>query len=274
MLAPIEPEVAAILHAIPIDWNNDAHLLFAARVFPWLTSLDCPKRIYSEVDTEDWIRETLIGPAHAVIHAVLLGRIPEDANPMYPFHSSAHNRFHNRPDDVTTLGGEHPHETVSHVGEWKTKAVIPIIGNPLQLIARPILGVTNPGAAIRFNWPKSPSSLFAERDKILCQIWCQLLEWDVFCGTLSSMDVTTFYMRSRYDDNALYVSKFNTTETDSLTLFRMVCWLLVSMEYKGMLLDVPAARDDCGPPKKGATMSQRHKVHDCNEYVLTLTIYV
>ncbi|TFY79908.1 hypothetical protein EWM64_g4107 [Hericium alpestre] len=247
MLAPVEPKVAALLHAIPIDWNNDAHMLFAARVFPWLTSLDCPPRIYTEADTEDWIRETIISPAHAVMHAVLLGRIPDDVNPMYPFHSSAHCRFSNRPDNVTTLRGRYPLELVSHIGEWKTKGVISKDKNPLRLIAGPIPDVTDPGAAIRFNWPTEPSSDFDERDKILSQIWCQLLEWDVFLGTLSSMEVTTFFMRTRYDEDTLYMSEFYTA--DDPILFRMVCWLLVATESNGLSLDVPAPSTDWWTPE-------------------------
>ncbi|TFY75121.1 hypothetical protein EWM64_g8892 [Hericium alpestre] len=169
MLAPIETEVAALLHAIPFDRNNQSHMLFATRVFPWFTSRDSPKRIYSETDTEDWIRDTLIGPAHAVMHAVALGDIPDDVSPAYPFHSSAHCRFINRPDNMTILEGEHPNEVIPHIGEWKTPGVISIDDNPLSAVQKAVENINRAGAAYKFNWPK-PSSSIAQRDKILCQV--------------------------------------------------------------------------------------------------------
>ncbi|TFY79912.1 hypothetical protein EWM64_g4103 [Hericium alpestre] len=169
MLAPVETQVAELLHAIPFDRTNEAHMLFATRVFPWFTSRGSPKRIYSEVDTEDWIRDTLIGPAHAVIHAVMLGHIPDDVSPEYPFHSSAHCRFANRPDNMTILEGEHPNETISHLGEWKTTGVISIADNPLSGVQNPVENITRLGAAYKFNWPV-PSATIMQRDKILCQV--------------------------------------------------------------------------------------------------------
>ncbi|TFY79905.1 hypothetical protein EWM64_g4099 [Hericium alpestre] len=138
MLSPVEGDVAALLKDIAIDWDNDAHRTFVARVFPWMRAMDNAKQINSEVDTEDWINSVLVRPAIAVLHAIILGHIPEDVDPRYPFSCSSHNKRSTRPDFLIILRGRHPRESIAGCGEYKTHKIIAEGDNPLWLVQRPI----------------------------------------------------------------------------------------------------------------------------------------
>lgn len=122
---------------------------------PFFTSQALPRTIWSERDTESWVWATIVRPAIIAAIAARNGSLKVDLKDGPNLCSGGGQS--NIPDGVV-FEGEAKKTTV----EIKTQAALK--DESFEMLE------SNPGLAVRFNWPNTDDSGLFVEDKILVQV--------------------------------------------------------------------------------------------------------
>ncbi|TDL24736.1 hypothetical protein BD410DRAFT_837666 [Rickenella mellea] len=197
-----------LIDELVVDVGQVDHHTWLSSVHPAYTSRNLPLVLHNEHDVEAWVFSVLIRPAVAAIKAHMASKdTPAASKSTVAFKHVTDGQFPNVgsaggkesiPDGILWDADKNPQSTY----ELKSPSIVgpqSLKSRKYRILSAPLLSWPSMpvGRAMKFNWPGKRANVnsFDTETRVIMQIWCQMLEWNVEYAMLSSFSSTIFFVK-------------------------------------------------------------------------------
>ncbi|KDQ19089.1 hypothetical protein BOTBODRAFT_483702 [Botryobasidium botryosum FD-172 SS1] len=190
-----------------------------------------PPVVYSEQDTELWVKSVLLQPSLNCLRARIYRSFAYNPEQICPFIASSSHSTKTVPD--FQLVKELPEESAV-TGEVKVHTVVQFRhsqnedGTSTQNLFADIQNTSVPSAgnAMRFVWPEPHAVVSVTKlTKLFVQVWTQMIKKNTNFAILSTYEGTMFFVRDEHD--TLYFSQ--AYHSHQRPLLAITCFFMVAM---------------------------------------------